>query len=700
MFTLEGWRGCYPRSPMRPLPAMSLLACLSLGCGVHSPRKVQKLAHQAEVDPRKLDRLIRGLEARDEATWQEAYGVLVEMGLPAAGALQDAVLRRSSAAGRCILALGEMGEPANFPFMNDALAIPELRPYAQEAFVIAEDLLVERMAEERQLGLCDAYIEWYPEGGQRQQALLLRHDLLAEEAWLRISRKPSVGELRAFLDRYGDTPTGRRARQELVNTLLVEAGRELGRRRLDESLELVLQARELDSGAEVDAMEAAVRRARGEEALDALRMDSAVRELEQALALSRDPELRSLLGRAHLERARRSFLLGKPAAAMRDLQQAERMEPATRGSVAQLRGQWVEQLFEQLVGAYEPPEGVVEALVLAGLPAQDRLEDVLHEALTLGDPVPLERSIDAAVTLRSTDGGQAARWCTRIVEQALSDAEGDAQLLLAHPPAQQQLFEPDNFVSPEYARIVDGAAQVLRRYVAVVGAAHYHQLRLGPVRGPLPASPPMLETEVAELFAGGHDGRDALGLPPLTRAQLMLYQVNRINRLHGALREHMASVVAAVLEGAVVPFQLPEWVRVLGEADLRGQGLAQRTRLRDGTAVRVLASRDGNRLKVTLVVLEPEVLGPIQAVPGNWIGDALGVVFALARPAMAADPDLSRIEVVLGLADGPAATAVVEPLLELGFSRRSVARIDWEVVQEERPYGRDHLVLIPDHKLR
>lgn len=685
---------------MRPLPLLLLLSCVALGCGVHSPRKVHKLAGQADLDPRKLDRLIRGLEARDEATWQEAYGVLVEMGLPASGALQDAVLRRSPGAGRCILVLGEMGEPANFPFIRDATGVAELRPYAIEAFVIAEDLLAARMVEERELGLCDAYIEWFPEGGRRQQALLLRHDLLAEEAWVRLGRKPSAAELRAYLDRYGDTPTGRRARSELVNRLLVEAGKELARHRLDESLELVQQAREVDPDAQADAMEAAVRRARGEAAMDSLRMDSAVRELEKARSLSDDPQLRSLLGRAYLERARRGFLLGNPEAAMADLQQAERLEPATRGSAQELRRQWIEQLLGQLEGAFEPPEGVVEALVMAGLPARPRLETAIQDALVLGDPTLLERAIDAAAGLRSTASDQPDRWCSAIVEQALGDAEGDVQLLLAHPPAQQALFEPDNFVSPEYARIVDDAARVLRRYVAVVGAAHYHQLRIGPVRGPLPASPPMLETDVADLFGGGHDGRDALGLPPLTRAQLMLYQVNRINRLHDALRDHLASVVAEVLEGDRVPFQLNEWVRVLGEADLRGQGMAQRSTLRDGTPIRVLASREGGLLKITLVVLDPAVLGPNPELPDGWIGDALGVVFALARPAMAADPELQRIEVRLGLADGPAATAVVEDKLELGFSRRSVARIDWEVVEGERPYGRDHLALIPDHKLR
>jgi len=671
-----------------------------MGCGVHSPRKVQKLATQAQVDPRKLDRLIRGLEARDDATWQEAYGVLVEMGMPASMALQDAVLRKSSAAGRCILALGEMGEPANFAFMGDALEIAELRPYALEAFDIAEDLLVERMSEERSIGLCDAYLEWYPEGARRDVVYLLRRDLLAEQAVARLGRKPTIVELRAFLEHYGDTATAGSVRSELANKLLVEAGKELARGRLDVSLERVQQAREHAPGDGVDAMEAAVRRARGEEALDAMRMDSAVGELEQALALSGDPEIRSLLGRAFLERGRRSFLVGRPELAMRDLQQAERLEPATRGSAEQLRGQWIEQLLAQLEGAFEPPEGVVEALVLAGMSARPRLELAIHDALAQGDPIPLERSIDAAAALRSSDREVAARWCSSIVEQALSDAEGDVQQLLAHPPAQQQLFEPDNFVSPEYARIVDEAARVLRRYVAVVGAAHYHQLTLGPVRGPLPASPPMLETDVAALFAGGHDGRDGLGLPLLTRAQLMLYQVNRISRLHSALREHLASVVAEVLEGGLVPFQLPEWVRVLGKADLRGQGLAQRSRLRDGTAIRVLAVRDGSSLEVSLVVLEPEVLGPNPQLPDAWVGDALGVVFALARPVMAADPDLKRIEVVLGLADGPAATAVVDPWLELGFSRRSVARIDWGIVEGERPYGRDHLVLIPDHKLR
>ena len=481
----------------------------------------------------------------------------------------------------------------------------------------------------------------------------------------------------------------------------MDASKELARGRLDEALERVHEARDIDSDSDTDAMEAAVRHARGKDALESMRLDSAVRELQQAWSLGEDPKVRSLLGRAHLERARRGFLLGSPDQAMRDLQQAERLEPSLRGSAEEERRQQVETLFQQLDGAFEPPEGVVEALVISGGSAQARLEEVIWSALALGDPSLLERAIDAAASLRTAQSGEErARWCTAIVERALSEAEGDVQLLLAHPPAQQELFEPDNFVSPEYARIVEDAARVLRRFVAVVSSAHYHQLRLGPVRGPLPASPPMLETDVASLFRDGHDGRDAVGLPPLTRAQLLLYQVNRISRLHPALREHITAVVAEILGSGLVPFQLPEWVQVLGQADLRDPGLAQRSQLRDGIPVRVTTQRDDEALAVSIVVLESEVLGPARELPGAWIGDALAVVFALARPAMAADSDLGRIEVVLGLADGPAATAVVEDKLLLGFSRRSVARIDWSVVEGERPYGKQHLVLIPDHELR
>lgn len=677
------------------------LLVLVLGCGVRSPRKVHQLAGKAQADPRKIERLVQGLKSDEEATWTEAYGVLVEMGASAAPALQDAVLRKHPASGRCLLALGEMGEPTNFGFLVDALEVPELRPYALDALEIGHDILVERMAEERAVWLCDAYLGWFPEGSQLERAHLLRHELLAEEAWSRLGRKPRAGDIRAFLERYGDTPSGSRARQKLAGMLLVEAGKELARGRSDEALERVQEAHDVDPDTDTDAMEAAVRHARGKQALESMRVDSAVRELQQAWSLGKEPEVRSLLGRAHLERARRGFLLGSPDQAMRDLAQAERLEPSLRGSVQELRRQNVEKLFGELVGAFESPKGVVEALVIAGGEAQQRLEETVWSALALGDPMLLERAIDAAASLRDAPEGEArVRWCTVIVERALSEAEGDVQLLLAHPPAQQALFEPDNFVSPEYARIVEDAAKVLRRFVAVVSAAHYHQLRLGPVKGPLPASPPMLETEVAVLFDVGHDGRDALGLPPLTRAQLMLYQVNRIRRLHPALREHATAVAAEILGSGLVPFQLPEWVRVLGRSDLRDPGQAQRSQLRDGAPVRVTTRRDDGSLIVRLVVLEPEVLGPARELPGAWIGDALGIVFALARPAMAVDEDLARIEVTLGLADGPAATAVVEDKLLLGFSRRSVARIDWSVVEHERPYGKEHLVLIPDHQLR
>lgn len=678
-----------------------LALVLVAGCGVHSPRKVHKLAGQAEHDPRKVERLVQGLKSDEHATWTEAYAALVEIGLPAAGALQEAVLRKHPASGRCILALGEMGEPANFAFMEDALEIPELRPYAVEAFAIAEDLLVERMHEERQVGLCDAYLRYYPEGARRQTATLLRRDLLAEEAWMRLGRKPREADIRAFLDRYGDTASGEQARGGLASSLLVSAGKELGRQRLDEALDLVEQARAVQGGAQVDAMEAAVRHARGRAALEQLRMDTAVRELEKALALGRTAELRSLLGRAHLERARRAFVQGSPEPAMLDLQQAEQLEPILGASIEELRRKQVEALLQQLEGAFEPPEGVVEALVVAGAAAQQPLETVIWHSLAQGDPTVLERSIDAAVTYGGPGGRELSRrWCSNVVERALSEADGDAQLLLSQRPAQQALFEPDNFVSPEYTRIVDDAARALRRYVAVVAAAHHHVSRIGPVDGPLPASPPMLEADVAALFRAGHDGRDAQGLPPLTRAQLMLYQVNRVSRLHPALREHPGAVAAEILGSGLVPFQLPEWVTVLGAADLREAGRPVRTVLRDGTELRVLSERSDEELTISMVVLDAGRLEPGGTLPGAWVGDSLAVVFSLARPVMAAFPDLQRVVVVLGVAEGSAVTAPVQRRLRLAFKRRSVSRIDWALVESERPYGPQHLAFVPDHELK
>jgi len=388
--------------------------------------------------------------------------------------------------------------------------------------------------------------------------------------------------------------------------------------------------------------------------------------------------------------------VGQDAAGLLDLERAERTDATLATQAGELRQQRIAALLLRLERESPPAEGLVEALVIAGPHAQQDLERAIWKSLALGDSSVLEQVVDAAVVHgKRRDGELTRRWCSNVVERALSEAEGDAQLLLAHPPAQATLFEPQSFVSAAYASTVEEAARQLRRYVAVVSVAHYHVQRLGPVRGPLPAAPPLLENEVAGLFRGGHDGRDALGLPPLTRAQLMLYQVNRIGRLHSALRQRAAGVAAEILQTGLAPFALPEWVRILDGADRREGGRTQRIELPGGDALKVSAQRTGRTLNLQAVATSC----PRAAPPEAWIGGALGVLFSMARPVMAADEDLQRIEVQWSCLDQDSSSGESQALLELAFSRRSVGRIDWDLVQDERPYRSDHLMLVPDHRL-
>ena len=266
------------------------------GCGIHSADRVVQIAQQAEYDPRKVDQLIKALNSRDEVVWNEAYVSLVKLGPAAVEPLKRAIRKGHPAGGRALLVMGEMCEPALFPFIQKAMDLEEYRRYAEEAFNIAEQPLYKRMVEERGVALCDAYLQWFPQGSYREKATLLRHEILGEEAWSALGRKPQDAQILAFLQRYGDTGTGMRARQELTSRFLVDASRELGRGRHQAALEIVNEARRLDPDLDADAMEAAIRFAIGKEAAEEARYEDAVTQLEQALVLGGGGEVGFCLG--------------------------------------------------------------------------------------------------------------------------------------------------------------------------------------------------------------------------------------------------------------------------------------------------------------------------------------------------------------------------------------------------------------------
>jgi tetratricopeptide (TPR) repeat protein len=667
---------------------------LAPGCGIHDPARVGRIARQAETDPRKVSQLVNALKSDDEATWVEAYRALVTLGPSASPPIKKAIRKGHPAAQRALLVLGEMGEPSLFPFLAEARDYAPYREMAGEAFLLADEVLARRVEEERNLSLCESYLAWFPQGGSRRRVTEIQHEVTAEQAWEALGARPPDGRIQAFLDRFGDTPTGALARRALGGRRLSEAGIELVRGHHDEALRLVGEARRIDPDLDADGMESSVRFAIGKKALAEGRHDDAVRELERALALRAGEDLASVLARACYERARAAFEAGRYVLATEDLDRALQFGPALRAMVADTRMSQINQLFLMIppAGGEVPPE-VVEALVLSGQFARPTLEGVLWRYLAMGDGSMLGRIVDAAATRDETRRDpDLVPWIAGVTTRALTEADGELKLFLANRARLRTLSLPGDFLDPTFKSAARESLVVLRRYTTVLEAARYHEHRLGPLRGPHKDQAPLSAAEVAALLLAGESGFSNEALPALYRAQLLQAQIERIPRMEAALVERPAALAASILALGVSPFTLAEWTRVvlrLGEQDeTRGLRIA----LADGTpaTLQVLRSPTGWRFDL-------QVSGAPARIPSGWVVGSLNLLFGLARPILALQPELARVEV--RVVDTASGDAYLERL-SLGLGSASARRMDWRLIEAERPFTPAHLALVPDQRLR
>lgn len=655
---------------------------LATGCGIHSPEKVARIAQEAATDPRKIDRLITALKSEDEATWKEAYVALVDLGDMAVDPLVRAISDGHPAGGRAILVLGDMVNPEVFPFLDECRRVSAYRPFADEAFRLAEGPLYDRIEEERQVDLCDSYLRWYPSGRYRDQVTSLRRAVQAEQAWEELGRKPRDGAIEAFIQAWADTPSAEAARKEMSGRYLVEASRELGRGRHTQALTAIDSARRVDPECEADAMESAVRFAMGKASAGQRRYDDAIRQLEQAREKAPSAELVSFLATTYLDRARDNFNRNMYLPAMLDLIEAEKVEPGLTAAVAEVRRQQVYELLKLLDGE-NPPSGAVEALVLAGPAARSPLEAAVWRYLSVGDGTILTRSVDAV--MGEKEDSDVRSWVNRVVERALSEADGEVQLFLADQARIGALLHPGDLLSPIYLKQVDAAHVQLQRYLAVVRAGHYYTARLGPLRGPLPAAPPMGEDEVSTMFQQGHDGRDAIGLPPLARVQLLDYQFTRAGNLKDLVKARPEALAGQILVLGKAPFLLGDWVRVLDTVEPGTPGPA-RVVLRDGTSVGITATMNARDYRI---LIQSGQAPPV--VPDAWVSGAIGVALAMSRPLIAAMPEIERLTVAWS---GPSPDgAGVDERIRLTISRHAVDNLDWSLLETRKSFGANDLRL-------
>ena len=642
------------------------------GCVPRSERRVHALSEASETDPHAIEVLVKALRVQDEEVWHLAYGELLAMGERAGPALRRSVIKRRPEAGRALLLLGEMGEPAYFDLLGAAEKVPALRAYADQAWVLAEAHLYERILLDPSLSLCDAYLEQFALGPGAQRVQDLRFE---QEAWIvlrELGPKASSAELIAFIKRWRGTEADLQARAWVARKAVTQAEVLIDAGRPDEALARLEEARRWDAEVDTRVAEGRARDALGRDLASAADLDAALKELEAARSLG--SENGDLLGSLYLERARTNFLDGDPAGGMRDLELARARQPSIAGAANQIEDMQAKRLLAEVEGG--GAERGLAAQALAQSPAQRAaLDPLVLMALATGDTVPLE------ALARSSSGLDAAgrKANNLVIDQALQNSRGRALMLLGEGTL-RPLLKPDAPWSREGRQARQDALALLLAYETSVRLAKGEVASGRRIISPLPDEEVLREVEILGLAERGATPM-APNLSQFHRVQLLRWALEAGDMVVEQVRSNPAPLASGLLLDPVLPQGMLEW-RLLYARSVR----LSRAPF-EGQQAAVSAGRSGDVMQVLV-----ETPRDITALSDQGLGALLTVLFALGPVSMQGDLSIQKLEV-----------QALDPsgnLARLAIDRRSSERMNWELIASEAPFTGDHVAFVFDAELR
>ncbi|MFT5586975.1 MAG: hypothetical protein ACI9VR_004580 [Cognaticolwellia sp.] len=645
---------------------------LITGCVPRSERRVEALSEAAETDPNAIDVLVKALRVQDEEVWHLAYGELLALGERAGPALRRSVIKRKPEAGRALLLLGEMGDPAQFDLLEAAEKVPALKAYADQAWVLAEAHLYERILSDPSLALCDSYLERFGQGPGAQRVQDLRFE---QEAWIALRElgpKASSAELVAFIKRWRGTEADLQARAWVARKAVAQAGLLIDAGRPDEALARLEEARRWDAEVDTRVAEGRAREALGRDLASAADLDAALEELEAARALG--SENGDLLGSLYLERARANFLDGDPTGGMRDLALARARQPSISASAAQIEGMQAKRLLAEVEGGGAGRGLAAQALAQA--PGQRAaLDPLVLKALANGDTVPLE------ALARSSSGLDAAgrKANNAVIDQALQNSRAGALVLLGEGTL-TPLLEPDAPWSREGRQVrQDALAQVLA-YETSVRLAKGEVASGRRILSPLPQDTVLSEVEILGLAERGATPMTR-NLAQLHRLQLLRWALESGDMVVEQVRSNPSPLASGLLLEPTLPESMLDWrllyvrSRRMSRAPFEGQQAV------------VSARRSGDVMQILV-----ETPQGVSRLSDKGLGALLTVLFALAPVSMQGDLSLQKLEIQ---AMDPSGN-----LARMAIDRRSSERMNWGLIASEAPFTGDHIAFIFDAELR
>lgn len=668
--------------------ALMLGLCLSLtGCGLRHPEQVESLAAEAAQDPRKIGKLVTALRSKHDEVRATAQDELVALGPAAVPELRDVILRKRPEAGPALLVLGKMGDPIHFALIEQHLGDPTLGPWADDGLKAGAKALWDRIAEDPELALCDAYLDWFPSGAHQPAVRDLRRQLEAEGALIALGQDPRYGALVSYHRRYGDTAAGERARLMLAERALTDAQDEITKGRPRQALRYVEEAREWNPEAPADPVEAAARESWATSLAAEESWDGAIEQL--ALAASLGGGNPALLGDHYMKRAAARLQADDPVGGMTDLLRAAATF-APLGMPAQAeRTRQGRRVLKALRGDTLATAIGIEALAMAGPELQDEVEALVWERLVAGDPEPLEVLVQAASAPRV--GEPAGVWLDLLVARAVTDTSTQVDALLADSERLRALLEPGTLWSADGELEREDAVALLRAHEGAVRAAIAHVASGRTSGATLPGAAPEDPAALQSRAKAGAEPLDP-ALDPLVRAQLARFALEHVDVLRELAWRQPGLLASQFVGLEILPVSLTEWAVFAAETQEARRYAVYRVTLRDAKEAELII-----RVQDGVMRVELSLFGPSVPLSDGAMVDALTVLFGTARPLLFVHNDVSRVDVVMGMT---LASGSLDQRLRLGLDQRTAQRMNWSLVEAEAPYTTDHLGLVLDQEIR
>jgi tetratricopeptide (TPR) repeat protein len=629
---------------------------------------------QSRVENREVKRQLRLLSSKDEDVWQAAYWRLVDRGPSVSRLLIQALDAREPLAGRAMLVLGEVADPGTLAHLKMLQEDPRLGAAATRALEISEEAHWRRVEESQDRASCEGYLTWFP-GGQHRWAVQARlHELDAQDAFERITGETSPDVMAVFLQNFGDTRLGEGLKKKMAVQAVGRAQLAMDAGEIRKALHELDQAQNLDQALNFSALEGQVRSQFGRLLVEEGERHRAIVEFVRARALGESVEME--LGRLLVERARERQAERDFQGGLEDLDIALTVYPKLEAVIKRVRRDIEKQLLREIEKGTLDGDSVANALLRSGVLGRvelnRRLQGGVNKAL-------VARLIgDAGL---GTDTPEMRAFRTAAVEDVVKITQKSAEEFLRDVGRLERLLDGERLWDPAQGPTRDAARRVVGDYIRAMEWQSELGQRVATSSGQKVDRLRLVDDIDALLLEDRGPDDDSLSLT--VRVQLL----DRLLHLHSELQARVRQQPLLFAAGLVGYLEIPDSLTRWGAFMLKSPN-PNDLKFRNGLSASMEAATVDGILRLRLLAQKAGGLDTDLAV-----SEALTVLFGAARSLIFHHGESKGVTVEVGTG------APFDLMVRVSLSRESIRRFNWRLIQNEAPFGMDHLAFVFDQEI-